>query len=421
MESVSQWEVGPNSPSYGATDAEREKCLIWLAKERFLPFQRTVFYLEYKLAKLLICPLNDKYPMSRYAIRGYSRQSDSVALSSIPSHSSPARQPTGVRSHVLLRLPSQTRSTPACLGRCASFSGQIPIEFSLEFPGVWSLGQSPVGERLSRLRLQRLLTDSSVKTTKEKLRCGVTIAESVLSPVNLSSDALVPSPDQECTELHVDGSGKPISGGRKVLQFDLKEADKLEDGQKDPCLGFGSAALQQLKEDLLGTKVGMDSFREFLHGTLGIHLLDFWIDCEDFLEHSKRLEASATPQEIQLFFFNAVRNLQAKYNLSMPPASQEQLEETASDDETTFGALSRNQYEALRRLRFYWVPRFLIHYQRIRQLRIGPKSEFQMKDELLLPSDFLSSLNVVSSLPVKADPTDMMSEMKSNQNWRMVN
>lgn len=43
-----------------------------------------------------------------------------------------------------------------------------------------------------------------------------------------------------------------------------------------------------------------------------------------------------------------------------------------------------------------------------------------MKDELLLPSDFLSSLNVVSSLPVKADPTDMMSEMKSNQNWRMV-
>lgn len=43
------------------------------------------------------------------------------------------------------------------------------------------------------------------------------------------------------------------------MQFDLSEADKPEDRQKDSCLshGFEGAALQQLKEDLLGTVSNM--------------------------------------------------------------------------------------------------------------------------------------------------------------------
>lgn len=48
---------------------------------------------------------------------------------------------------------------------------------------------------------------------------------------------------------------------------------------------------------------------------------------------------------------------------------QEQLEESIGEEETALASLSRKQYDALRRLRSYWVPRFLIHYQRIRQLR----------------------------------------------------
>nr|XP_028577581.1 uncharacterized protein LOC114593413 [Podarcis muralis] len=233
----------------------------------------TLFYLEYKLAKLLLCPLDEKYPGSRYAIRGFSRQSDSTAISSIPSHSSTERQPTGVPSHVLLRLPSQTRSTPACLGR---------------------------------------------------LRSGWTNAgEPVVTPIHLSRAALASSPDQEFTELHMDGCRKPFSGSGKVLQFDLNETRNSQEGEGDtflsPC--FGSAALQQLKEEILGTRAGMDSFREFLHGTLGIHLLDFWIDCEDIMEHTTCLEKARTAsQEIQLFFFSALRSIQAKYKLMLPPA-----------------------------------------------------------------------------------------------------
>ncbi|XP_053139107.1 uncharacterized protein LOC128339364 [Hemicordylus capensis] len=422
LESARQLEeAGSSSPCYGATDAERERILSWLARERFLSFQRTVFYLEYKLAKLLICPLDENYPVSRYAVRGYSRQSDSAAVSSIPSHTSTARQLTGVSSHVLLRLPSQTRSTPACLGRFARFSGQIPPEISLEFPGVLSLGQSPAEECLSKLQLQRLLSGSNVESTNGRLTSSWTRAgKPITSPAHQSRPALASSPDQEFTELHVEGSSeRPFTGPRKVLQFDLNETSRPEERQQDSCLslGFGSAALQQLKEDLLGTMAGMDSFRGFLHGTLGIHLLDFWIDCEDFMEHTRHLEARATLQEIQLFFLNAVRSIQAKYKLTVPPASQEQLDDTVSAEEMAFATLSRNQYEALRRLRSYWVPRFLIHYQRTRQLRLGTNTEFQFKEELPLKIGFLSSFNIMASLPVIDGQRGMMT--KRNKDRRM--
>ncbi|XP_074919551.1 uncharacterized protein LOC142046493 [Chelonoidis abingdonii] len=114
-ESPSQPGKKPSSPHYGATDAERERILGWLRRERLPPFQRTALYLEYKLAKLLIRPLDEGYPVSRHEIRGYSRQSESTAVSSIPSHPSTAGLPTRVPSLGLRRPPSRTRSTPVHL------------------------------------------------------------------------------------------------------------------------------------------------------------------------------------------------------------------------------------------------------------------------------------------------------------------
>ncbi|XP_062981474.1 uncharacterized protein LOC134398158 [Elgaria multicarinata webbii] len=392
-----------------------------VAFQMFLPTTpitpRTVFYLEYKLAKLLLCPLDEKYPASRYAIRGYSRQSDSAGVSSIPSRSSTRRQSTGMPSHELLRLPSQTRSTPACLGRFASLSGQISIEASLEFPGVLSLGQSPVTDHpRSSLQLQRLLSDSSTERTNGRLMSGCTSpGEPEVSPVHLSRAAApTSSPDPEFTERCMAGSyRKPFSGPRKVLQFDLNETsstkEELQDSPFSP--GFGNAALQQLKEDILGTRAGMDNFREFLHGTLGIYLLDFWIDCEDFMAHTRHLEARATPQETQLFFCSALRSIQAKYQLTIPPAAQEEL--GAGAEETAFAAVSRKQYDALRRLRCYWVPRFLIHHQRTRQLR-WPKGhdELYKKKQRLENGQFrkdgISEISSTEQLDLPEDPFETL-------------
>ncbi|KAF7254736.1 Regulator of G-protein signaling 2, partial [Varanus komodoensis] len=388
---------------------------------------RTVFYLEYKLAKLLICPLDEKYPANRYAIRGYSRQSDSAGVSSIPSHLSTQRQPTGVPSHVLSRLPSLTRSTPACLGRSTSLSAQIPIKTSLEFPGVLNLGPFSASDHLrSRLQLHRCQSDSSIEMTNGRPTTAWTSAdEPVVTPVHLSRDAgSTSSTDPEFTKFHMGrSSGKPFSEARKILQFDLNEAPKTKEELQDSYVspGFGNAALQQLKEDILGTRAGMNNFRDFLHGTLGIYLLDFWIDCEDFMEHTRHLETRAAPQELQLFFFSTLRSIQAKYKLTVPPATRpkgqcvlERLGGCARVEETALAALSRKQYDALRRLRCYWVPRFLIHHQRTSQLRLEPSSGFRTEEEL-----FMSSYKMATLLPVMYDQKDKENYRKRNKDRRM--
>ncbi|KAM6463867.1 uncharacterized protein PHA67_010785 isoform 2-T2 [Liasis olivaceus] len=419
LESPSHLADEPSSSCYGATDAERERALCWLAQERFLPFQRTVYYLEYKLAKLLVCPLDENYPVNRYAIRGYSRQSDSTAVSSIPSCPSTKQPSPGVPRDVLLRCPSRTCSAPAYLGCFANSSGQISLDVFLELSGILSFGQSQFEEHPSRLQLSRLQSDTSIE--RRNGSSWTNAGEKVISSVQLSRTALSTTSNQE---FHKDRNyEKPFSGRRKVLQFDLDETSISKEEQQDKCFpsGFGSAALQRLKEDILGTRDGMQNFMEFLHNTLGSHLLNFWIDCEDIMDCTRHLEATVSPQETQLFFSSAFRTIQAKYMLTVLPAFQEQLEEIIGEEETTaFAALSRKQYDALKRLRCYWVPRFLIHYDRTRQLRSEPSSEVHVEEELFWSSDFPSSFNMTTVLPIMGDQKDTVNCMKRNKDWRMT-
>ncbi|XP_026535579.1 uncharacterized protein LOC113420038 [Notechis scutatus] len=412
LESPSHLADEASSSCYGATDAERERALSWLAQERFLPFQRTVYYLEYKLAKLLVCPLDENYPVNRYAIRGYSRQSDSTAISSIPSFPSTNQASPGIRRDDLLRCPSQTRSTPAYrAGRFTKSSGQMSLDVFLELSDILSFGQSQFEEHPSRFQHSRLRPDTGIE--KRNGSSWTNAGEQVISSVHLCKT----EPNQEAIEVHnTCNYKKPPSGRRQVLQFDLTETSISKEEQQCFPSGSGSAALQQLKEDVLGTRAGMEDFMEFLHNTLGSHLLNFWIDCEDIMDCTRHLEATVSLQETQLFFSSAFRDIQAKYRLAVPPAFQEQLEESVGEEETAFASLSRKQYDALRRLRSYWVPRFLIHYQRIRQLRFEPCSEVPIEEELSWSGGFPFSLPV---LPAVGDQKDTVNYMKRNKDWKM--
>ncbi|XP_070590343.1 uncharacterized protein [Erythrolamprus reginae] len=417
LESPSHLADKPSSSCYGATDIERERILRWLTQERFLPFQRTVSYLEYKLAKLLVCPLDENYPVNRYAIRGYSRQSDGTAVSSIPSFPSTNQASPGMRRDVLLRCPSQTRSTPAYLGRFAKSSGQMSLDVFLELSDILSFSQSPFEEHPSRFQLSRLRPDTGIKNRNGS--SWTNAGEKVISSIHQSKTESI----QEVIEFHNNSNyEKPFSGRQQVLQFDLTETTISKEEQQDKCFssGSGSAALQQLKEDVLGTRAGMEDFMEFLHNTLGSHLLNFWIDCEDIMDCTRHLEATVSPQETQLFFSSAFRDIQAKYRLAGPPAFQDHLEESMGEEETAFASLSRKQYDALRRLRSYWVPRFLIHYQRIRQLRFEPSSEVPIEEELFWSGDFPVSLLMATVLPALGDPKEMMNYMKRNKGWRTM-
>ncbi|CAM4648770.1 unnamed protein product [Lepidochelys kempii] len=406
-ESPSQMGMKPSSPHYGATDAERERILGWLRRERLPPFQRTALYLEYKLAKLLIRPLDEGYPVSRHEVRGYSRQSDSATVSRIPSHPSTAGLPTRVPSLGLWRPPSQTHSTPAHLGCFSSVPDQLPWGSPVEFPAAVSLGQSPFAEGLSSLHLQSLLPDSGTGVANEGSVDGWTNAggsERSLAGLTRAASSSSPTAGHIRYYLGSRRQGEPVSGTRKVLPFDLDESSASEGGEESWLLpGFGHSTLQQLKEDVLGTRAGMDGFKEFLHGTLGIHLLRFWMDCEDVMGRTKCLEASAAQREAQLLCVSLCRNIQDTYKLSLSLASQEPKCEAQGSVEATFTAFSRSQYDALRRLRAYWVPRFLLHYQRTRHLRAVPTSGSQTKPRPPVATDFLPSLKVFASLPVVGD------------------
>ncbi|XP_053314979.1 uncharacterized protein LOC128482984 [Spea bombifrons] len=124
------------------------------------------------------------------------------------------------------------------------------------------------------------------------------------------------------------------------------------------------SSLQQLKEAALGTREGMGRFTEFLRGTSGSHLFHFWMDCEEFKEHTGDLEANRDPEQSRLLSVRLFRFIHSKYQMSLGAENLEQIRVSQLNWGPTFHAFRRSQYDALRRLRSYWIPRFLIHQQR---------------------------------------------------------
>ncbi|XP_072266416.1 uncharacterized protein [Pyxicephalus adspersus] len=120
----------------------------------------------------------------------------------------------------------------------------------------------------------------------------------------------------------------------------------------------------------------MAHFSDFLQGTLGFHLLHFWMDCEQFKEESVDLEANQSPEEARHRCVHLFRSIQNKYRTYLSPAWQEQIRLSQQDWGPSYQALRRSQYDALRRLRAYWIPRFLIHQQR--RLRFEPPQYTQI-------------------------------------------
>ncbi|XP_075195090.1 uncharacterized protein LOC142295874 [Anomaloglossus baeobatrachus] len=126
------------------------------------------------------------------------------------------------------------------------------------------------------------------------------------------------------------------------------------------------SALQQLKEEALSSREGLGLFVHFLQDTQGIHVFHFWMDCEAFKEKSADLEVNHSPEDARLLCVHLFRSIQNKYQFCLSPESQEQIRQCQQSRGASYPALRRSQYDALRRLRSYWIPRFLIHRLRRR-------------------------------------------------------
>ena len=63
------------------------------------------------------------------------------------------------------------------------------------------------------------------------------------------------------------------------------------------------------------------------------------------------------------------RDIQDKYKLKLTEDAKKQIAQSANNVSLGHTVFIRTQYDVLRRLRAYWTPRFLIHKERLNELR----------------------------------------------------
>ncbi|XP_013386604.1 uncharacterized protein LOC106156055 isoform X2 [Lingula anatina] len=478
--SVNSSVVLPDHAPYGATDEEREHMLEWAKQERLPLFLRTKLFREFKLCKLLLRSLDDRYSAGRVssnALRGYSRQTGTSVSSLSNSADNSANEAsdyedniswTEVRKSALYRYErpgSRALSLPPKLGlgeMSASSTGdqwylddmtdnrrrlednsKTPKSASgkksrgpsqSQTPGLGFQGVTDSGMGTS-LELEKTLTTrtetlasineneqaypSNEKKSKERslskqTRDSTTLSKfskreknkrAISAPVNYNEFMRIPTysdfdaifgeeePDDVDGEVYVAFNEEVVS--EQQTETDVR---KLE--------GKHNMTLQQMKEMVLSTLVGFEDLKAFLQDTSGIHLLNFWLDCEFFKDSMEDYD-DMTNMAVRNRLF---RDIQDKYKINLTEDAQIQLRKTASSSSLSHTIFIRTQYNVLRRLRAYWVPRYLIHKERMDELSSKLKKYKFMASDLNLAaankelsSSFLPSISVVNSLPVKPD------------------
>ncbi|XP_039594642.1 uncharacterized protein LOC120516777 isoform X2 [Polypterus senegalus] len=365
------------SPSYGATDSEREKVLEWLQAERLRGFLSRLF-VEYKLAKLLLRPLDHLRPPSPQGLRGYSRQSNgttALSLSSRKSNGELSRESSQLEvrlsdSHFNGGTFSRTHSLPDTFGRCHKASG------------VWTVGSRGPMSLASSQSLQTTSFTDGVTSLPPSLISSSEFGKA--SVKTLDDKNSLRNVKRQWSEARSAVEDKP--DGLKILNritvflqsshFTASEEKDMETKESAECTT--SQGLQQLKETCLGSKAGMDEFRKFLEGTAGIHLYNFWLDCELINEWMANPDRKGRFLDVQCSPGQLLRDSQKKCRWSIGREQQEQIWHTQGG-EVMADVFRQVQYDVLRRLRFYWVTRFLVHKKRVGLGRARPTSEQSLR------------------------------------------
>lgn len=128
---------------------------------------------------------------------------------------------------------------------------------------------------------------------------------------------------------------------------DIIEADKIH------------ASINQYKMKFLGSVRGMNDFRDFLKFTSNCgRFIKYWLDCEfyrDSMQDYDQIENMATRNRL-------FRDINEKYVFAFSSKVHEKIKSNYSDQYgLNHQVFERIQYDILRRLRSYWVPRFILN------------------------------------------------------------
>ncbi|XP_076099179.1 uncharacterized protein LOC143068768 isoform X14 [Mytilus galloprovincialis] len=430
---------------YGPTDEERERLLEWARTDRLPLFLSTQLFREFKLCKLLLRPLDDRYSASRGSsqqIRGYSRQSESYVSSLSNSADNSAHDEIDdddfgfgegqYRYSALFpyqRPGSRAYSVPnrIYLGSETTYRGSTNTEtqYSQEKAIIKSAthrkkkqkdgkpnseakeGKASVkfenpGDDVKKLQLKQK------KYTSEAEEAFLRHARVLSAPVNYEDYMRHP--------LFGDfdflfGEEEPDPNGQVYVQFeDERGSEEQTETDVKNLEGRTRMSLQQLKEQILGTSEGMEGFKEFLSNTAGYALLNFWLDCEYYKDAMENFEDESS-NDIRNRLF---RDIQDRYKMNLTIDAKNSISKAASNANLSHTVFIRTQYDVLRRLRAYWVPRYLIHVER--ELSLSPYA-----NRLEIPKQsaktftpFFPSISLVSSMPVLPDDVLTFSKTK---NW----
>ncbi|XP_072031975.1 uncharacterized protein [Amphiura filiformis] len=515
--------------SYAPTDYERERIFDWAKKERLSLFLRTKLFLEYKLCKLLIRPLDERRSASRVSssrnLRGYSRSTSYTNSTSFAASREASMYgnesdywPENERAALFkyLRPGSRCISLPPMLGLghySPKWSGtnahsvtqngdQVnPVRTSNSATsrssnakggtvnnGISSPNKEPDGggggdagvhivnmitkepstvNRTTSRGIKSALKSSASKANSPKKKATIKIPaeedEDKMSPrkehssfTNASQitdisdaphqnsfgsddedaddedddddeDDLIDiddsDEDEEDDDVDIDADDDSDSDDDDAAPstIDLDEDDALNDERTETELrqveGRHKMSFQQLKEELMGTLAGMEALKTFLKTTSGEDMLNFWLDCELYRDNVQALgETHANITRTRLF-----RDIQDKYRFKLTPDAMEQIKRAQGNTGLSESVFTRTQYDVLRRLRSYWVARFILHQERVQDYNLEKIKEQQMREFGNAKSpqlNFLPSISLVKSLPVR--PSSCVRLATTTKDWNRV-
>ncbi|XP_069117342.1 regulator of G-protein signaling 22-like isoform X3 [Argopecten irradians] len=456
------------SLQYAPTDEERDQLLVWAREERLPLFLSTQLFREFKLCKLLLRALDDRYSAGRHStmIRGYSRQSESYVSSFSNSADNSAHDEidddedifmdsSNLRHSGLYRYQrpgSKALSVPTrmCLGsettqrgstitatqdssRGQSQSAKNKKKKELNFtegtvPGLeLNADQTPVSRENTVVKFdEKQSGDEKRRKSSRRSRRNVPVSDveetflrhvrALSAPVNYEEYMRHPK--------YVDfdflfGEAEPDTQGQVYVTFeDEHVSDEQTENDVKNLEGRLKMSLQQLKEQALGSYGGMEAYKEFLKGTAGDQLINFWLDCEYYKDTVENFD-ELSQNDIRNRLFRDIRD---RYKMNLTEDARNQISKSASCASLSHTIFLRTQYDVLRRLRAYWVPRFLIHQERLREFSdIGAGMGITMLAKLgngtrhALP--FFPSISLVNSMPVR--PDDVLTYSKT-KNWEFI-
>ncbi|CAH1792455.1 unnamed protein product [Owenia fusiformis] len=175
-------------------------------------------------------------------------------------------------------------------------------------------------------------------------------------------------------------------------------------------------SLQEMKEKMLGSVEKMAAFKRFLDDTSGKFAFSFWKDCEYYKDTTETWdETSGLISRNKLF-----RDIRDRYRMNLTKEARAQLAKASGSSNLSHTIFIRAQYDVLRRLRTYWLQRFILHQERTnKEIFLTPRSDYESitsevpdlpqkslvsrSQTVVSNTTFFPSISLVNSLPVRAE------------------